>query len=328
MELLKGITVNKWNDFENGSAKVFYLQSNKLKTIKALIDEVNPDKIIVNGIYSIPFAWYPAWLYPKKTIMHIRGMLHPGALGQKALKKRLFLLLIGLTGITKKIQFWVSDEAEAQFTRKQFPASQKIWVVPNLPASFKTSEVLPKAPNKLMLCSIALISPMKNHLLVVKALTELQIEIGAQLTYHIYGPVKDQKYWMECLIEMNRIKERIEVKYMGEIEPTHIESTLEKYHAFILPSQSENFGHAIFEALQKGKPVIISKNTPWNNLNEKNAGYNVDLNTLSITEAIINLLSLDNVEYSAKCKSARKYAEKAIDIERIKTAHYEMLNTA
>ena len=46
---------------------------------------------------------------------------------------------------------------------------------------------------------------------------------------------------------------------------------------FFLPSFSENFGHAINEALSVGVPVLISDKTPWRNLQEKGMGWDLSL---------------------------------------------------
>jgi hypothetical protein len=44
-----------------------------------------------------------------------------------------------------------------------------------------------------------------------------------------------------------------------------------------LPTQGENFGHSIFESFMIGRPILISNKTPWLDLNEKNAGWDVDI---------------------------------------------------
>lgn len=48
-------------------------------------------------------------------------------------------------------------------------------------------------------------------------------------------------------------------------------------HAMILPTEGENFGHAIFEAFGAGVPVIISDQTQWRNLSAQKAGWDLPL---------------------------------------------------
>ena len=52
---------------------------------------------------------------------------------------------------------------------------------------------------------------------------------------------------------------------------------MRKSHCLFHPSKFESFGHVIFESLLNGLPVIISKNTPWQNLKEKKVGFDLSL---------------------------------------------------
>ena len=187
---------NEWVDFEQNKAKVMYLspENQSFFFIKKMLQQVQPDKIFVNGVYSLPFTWIPALLYPAKTIIHVRGMMHPGALNQKSLKKRLFLAGVKSLGIHLKVTFCVSDEKEAQFTKAVFGEKVKVQIAQNFPASFEALPALQKEVGEIKLVSIALISPMKNHALVLEALQQVK----SKVVWDIYGPIKDQKYWEQC----------------------------------------------------------------------------------------------------------------------------------
>ena len=123
---------------------------------------------------------------------------------------------------------------------------------------------------------------------------------------------------------IKKLPKNISVSYEGEVIPTEVYATLKKYHFFILPSESENFGHALYEAMIAGKPIITSQNTPWNNLEIHNAGYNVALTPQAITTAIEDSAALDNTNYTEKVRNIRFYAERAIDRETIKQQHINL----
>jgi glycosyltransferase involved in cell wall biosynthesis len=310
---------NAWQDFENGKAKVLYLSNEKAKPfyIKKTIRDLNPDKIIVNGIYSIPFSIVPTYFFPNKTIMHVRGMLHPGALSQKKQKKQMFLKAIKWLGIPSKIVFFASDVQEANYVKAVFGNNAKVKIAQNFPAHFEALPAVKKEVGYISLVSIALISPMKNHALVLKALSLVK----ATVKWHIYGPIKDSNYWENCLQLIKKLPKNISVSYEGEVIPTEVYITLKKHHFFILPSESENFGHALFEAMIAGKPIITSENTPWNNLETHNAGYNVALTPKAIAQAIEEIAALDDTNYTEKVRNIRSYAELVIDREAIKQQH-------
>ena len=318
------IETNKWIDFEQNKAKVMYLspENQSFFFIKKMLQQVQPDKIFVNGIYSIPFTWIPALLYPAKTIVHVRGMLHPGALNQKSTKKRLFLAGVKSSSLHLKVTFCVSDETEAQHTKTVFGEKVKVQIAQNFPASFEALPALHKEVGEVKLVSIALISPMKNHALVLEAIQHVK----STVVWDIYGPIKDPKYWESSKQLLPLLPSNCIVSYKGELNPTQVYSTLQNYHVFILPSESENFGHALYEAMIAGKPIMTSCNTPWNALAENQAGWNVQLNTNAIQEAIENAASLENDIYAIMVQKVRNYAQNAIDKEKIKKQHLILLN--
>ena len=62
---------------------------------------------------------------------------------------------------------------------------------------------------------------------------------------------------------------------------------------FISPSNFENFGMSIAEALSYQLPVIISRNTPWENIEKNNCGWLIDNNKNDIKMTLIKALGLD-----------------------------------
>ena len=56
---------------------------------------------------------------------------------------------------------------------------------------------------------------------------------------------------------------------------------------FLFPSGGENFSHVIYESLSVGTTVLISKNTPWKNLQKKGLGWDVDIRKINKFVSII-----------------------------------------
>ncbi|WP_430902485.1 glycosyltransferase [Paraflavitalea sp. sgz302552] len=67
------------------------------------------------------------------------------------------------------------------------------------------------------------------------------------------------------------------IKFLGPVPPHELDQLYKKHHIFALPTQGENFGHAIFDAFCNGKPVVISDQTPWTQLAEHHAGWEIPL---------------------------------------------------
>jgi glycosyltransferase involved in cell wall biosynthesis len=151
---------------------------------------------------------------------------------------------------------------------------------------------------------------MKNHHLVLEALQRCT----STIEYRIYGPIKDAEYWESCKQLINKLPDNVTVEYGGEISPSLVPEKLGEAHFFILPSKSENFGYAFIEALSLGRPVITSHFTPWNELQEAKAGFNININnTLELQNAIEECCKQQEEVYNEWCRSSRNYALSHID---------------
>ena len=53
-----------------------------------------------------------------------------------------------------------------------------------------------------------------------------------------------------------------------------------------LMSKSENFGNVIVEALSQGTPAMASKGSPWQQLDEKGAGWWIDAKAECVGETV------------------------------------------
>jgi glycosyltransferase involved in cell wall biosynthesis len=249
--------------------------------------------------------------------------LHPGALSQKSLKKKLYLNILKALVRWQKADFHATTAKEKMFSEKHFGKKPKIWVIPNVPQVLPSRPVLHKEKGQLIISTVALVSPMKNHLLVLQALAA----VNASVDYFIYGPIKQTDYWDTCKAVIQILPTNIKVHYKGGITPANVPNALERCHVYIQPSKSENFGHSLFEALSTGRPVITSAYTPWNHLQENKAGYNVSTNdTKSISNALQIFADMDENTLQQYSLAANEYALAAINIGGLKEQYLEMFS--
>lgn len=319
---LDGIETGKWVTY-NQRTEVWYAgEKNRTGSLVRALQTVDPDLLYIVGIYDWHFNIIPLFIgRGKPKIVSVRGMLQPGALSQKPLKKKLFLHAVKRLLVFRKLEFHASTNEEKAHVVSRFGKEVKVHVAANFPRMSKAQAVEEKKAGQLNLVSIALISPMKNILLVLQALKK----ITAGINYHIYGPVKDHPYWQQCRRQIRSLPPNIRVSCHGDIHPSQVEKALGVGHVFILPSKSENFGHAIYEAMSAGKPVITSCHTPWNGLNRAKAGANVSVEgEADLAGAICFFAAMQAGEFQLWSDGARAYAEAAIDWEKIKTQYCEM----
>lgn len=316
-----GVKADEWINYKRG-IKVYYADNVSSETLDRNFKMADPQVVFINGIYSMPFTFLPLKFRKKvRTIISARGMLHPGALSQKSLKKKIYLALLKMIGIHKTCEFHASTEEEKEYIKAVFGKKAIVHVANNFPRIFDRKPLPKKVLKHLELISIALISPMKNHLAVLQAL----IHATDHINYTIYGPVKEQRYWDDCLEAIKRLPPNVTVKYKGEIEPAEVEHALSSAHVCILPSKSENFGHSIYEALSAGRPVITSHATPWKELEKNSAGMNIDpMDPKALLEAINYFSEMDAEKLQAWSLSAKEYAKRAINTDQIREEYHKM----
>ena len=80
----------------------------------------------------------------------------------------------------------------------------------------------------------------------------------------------------------------------------------------------------LFESMIAGKPVITSYNTPWNNLQENNAGYNSLLTVEDLKVCIENACMLNQGEYNLKVNKVKLYAETAMNFKEIENQYFDL----
>ncbi len=319
---LKNISANEWNDF-NSQTKVYYgdKQFSLLKHIQ-LLKSVKANAVFLIGIYSFRFTILPIFFSRSANIiLSARGMLHPPALRQKAFKKKLYLVFFKPILKWKNVSFHATDETEKIHIQSIFGNHAKVWVAQNIP-NIRKSNVSYKSEGAINLLTVALIGPMKNHLQILKALKDCKHNVH----YDICGPIYFPEYWNECLKIIQQLPSNIKVVHHGPIPPNELDSFYANAHVFICPSQSENFGHALFEGLSAGKPLITSNNTPWNNLEKNYAGLNVEPIPSNIKAAIDFFAVMNESEYSNWSSSAKDYSDNAVDLVEIKKAYHQMFH--
>ena len=97
-------------------------------------------------------------------------------------------------------------------------------------------------------------------------------------------------------------------------------------HVYIQPSDSENYGHSMVEALSAGLPLITSENTPWLNLQEEFAGVNVVLDPTAISKAIDRFARMSQEEFDGMSAAAAAYIHKRVNLEEINQQYQRMFS--
>ena len=324
----ENIITDDWVFVETLGIHIYYAQRKKIsiKQIATQITFINADYIYLNHLFSPYFSVYPLWLklsgkMKNKVIVAPRGALYDSALSLKIYKKKPLLHIYKWLGLQQKIIFHATNIREQQAITQYFKGSTSI-IADNLPASNQPSFTGHfKESGKLKCIFIARIVPIKNLLYLLEILQSLQQEI--LLT--IIGPVEDELYWQACKNIIKSMPEHIVVNYVGPKQNEELPYLIQQHHLFILATTGENFGHSIFEALLNGRPILISDQTPWLNLQELNAGWDIPLDRPEkFAEKIVTMAMYDQIEFDKIAGGAWQFANNFINNSAAKQQYYKM----
>ena len=290
----ENILSDEW--FEQDGYSICYHSPGKMnfKKVKSVIKEINPDKIYLNSMFSNMIYPLMAAGRSGKIILAPRGMLRTSALAIKPIRKFLYLSLLRTMNIDQQVTFHSTGDEETKDIKRIFPNARRIIVAPNLPVTVaETLHESHKQTGELHIIFVGRIHPIKNLLFLLESLDELRGDIRLD----IVATKDDDDYWMFCEKQIARLKENIKTRIHLDIPHHQIKPLLEQSHLFVLPTEGENFGHAIFEALAVGCPIVVSNQTPWRDLKHKKAGVDLSLKKELFTEAIQVFVDMNDLQW-------------------------------
>jgi glycosyltransferase involved in cell wall biosynthesis len=272
---------HRWTRLSD-EADVLYLppESQTWRNIGRLCSATPHDVVYLNSAFSPRFSLLPLLLRrgarrSSPVIIAPRGEFARSALRHKRGKKRAFLTLARAMGLYRDVTWHAGSVREQDDIKAIMGEQAKICVAPHIPAP---AEPIPranvkKAPGELSVAFLSRISPIKN----LDAALRIVGRVRHRVTFDIYGPIEDARYWAACAELMTRLPPNVRATYRGPVEHAEVRQTLAPYDLFFLPSHGESFSYAIAEALSAGCPVLTSSQTPWRDLEEHGAGWALPL---------------------------------------------------
>ena len=307
IKVIDDSALNKW--VSRGNYDIIYLNNKSQNTASynKIIDDLNPEIIYLNSLFSYKFSILPILVSRKnkninKIILAPRGMLGQGALKIKRFKKVCFLKFMKFTGFYSNIYWHASTSYESTEIQKFFGSQSKISVAQNLSTideklKFKLGKL---EDGFLTILYLSRISKKKNLLFLIKSI--IHSENKNKIKLKIIGFCEDEFYFKSCIDLIN--KNHIDYEFFGSIPHEQLSKYYLNSDIFCLPTLHENFGHVILEALSHGLPIIISKNTPWRNLETKKVGFDLPLYHSSFTSKIDYFFTIDNSTFLNYSKNA------------------------
>lgn len=323
---LSGIS-SGWNQF-NDHTKVIYLSDSEhsINRYRDIIREIQPEVIYINGFY-LAQMYVPMIQAAQKASIPLliapRGTLNKNAMSLKSFKKYAYVAYMRMLIDKKKTYFQSTSEEETERIGQLLGAkSDHIINVENVPSMPKCSYGHPqKEKGSLKCCFFARICEKKNLLGAIRVLKEVK----GNVEFNIYGNKEEADYWEKCEREIAELPSNIHVEYRGAYDHSTVFELMAKNHVFLFPTLSENYGHVIVEAMLSGLPIIISDQTPWNDVNDCNVGHAIPLDKVDkYSNAIESYIQMNEQELEILRGRLSQYIQEKLNLGKIKKEYISM----
>jgi glycosyltransferase involved in cell wall biosynthesis len=251
----------------------------------------------------------------------LRGTLDDWSMSQKAIKKRLYMLLFARRLLERAAFVHCTAEEERRQSDPWYPRGKSI-VIPNL-VNLDEFQVLPA-------CEIArsrfAISPSDRTVLFLSRihqkkglhfLIDAMPEVAAQIpnVRLIVAGAGDSKY--VARMQRRASDAGIRADFVGHIAGELKLSLLRAADCFALPSSQENFGFALFEAALVGTPIVVSDLVDtWSELRDGARAFVVRQRPTDIATGITQVLQSELGTSEAR-QLSRDWAREFLSVDRI-----------
>ena len=261
----------------------------------------------------------------KRSIPYIispHGMLYPTALAINSWKKKILLILWYYKDIYSASCIHVTCQQEAEYCR-QFGYKGPIAVIPNPVVFPEGVEFKKKIDSQKKIGFLGRLHPIKKveNLLYGAAKA---IKQGCEpFTIEIMGKGSDD-YENYLRKEVDRLHLREVVNFVGFVSGKEKYDRLSQLRALMVPSEQENFGMIVPEALICGTPVYASLGTPWEELNSCHCGWWKDNSPERIANVIQDILAKSDEEILQMGSNGRKLIEEKYEQKKVASMMFEL----
>ena len=266
------------------------------------------DIIHSHGVWRMPQLYAPLVKKIKniKIVNSPKGSFSKEALNVSKYKKFLFSLFSSQNKMLSQCDAFHATAIKEKDEIRSLGYKQPIAIIPegiDIPIRRKINF----STEKTKFLYLGRIHPIKGLDLLIKTWARIESE-NKNCTLEICGYYEDSNYFqsLQDLIKKLGLKT---IFFTDKVSGLNKEEKYLDNDVFIIPSQSENFGLVIAEAMSYGLPVIVSEETPWPIVKKNNYGWVISLNEDDIYLAISEANTCDKTDLKDMGNLGRKYIE-------------------
>lgn len=160
------------------------------------------------------------------------------------------------------------------------------------------------------------IHPVKKIENILYGIAECPPEKRSKIRLVIMGK-GDEQYELFLRKEVERLELTKNVEFKGFINGREKFEQLSQLDALFVPSDFENFGMIVTEALACKTPVFASLGTPWEELNKRNCGWWMDRTPQNIANVMLQIIDMNAEDINAMGERGRKLVEEKFTAESV-----------
>lgn len=228
----------------------------------------------------------------KPYVVTLRGMLYPQALAHSAMVKKISLALYQ----RKDLQRAACIQATCIDEMKHYRALGFSNPVAILPNPIETEGIIGRPilqNDKLRIGYLGRVHPRKRIERLIYAFDALRDELQEAELLIIGADDKEYEAFLHKEVERLHLKN---VRFTGFLTGTEKDKAISSLSFLIVPSDFENFGNIVTEALVRGVPVIASKGMPWQELEEYHCGWWINNDQETINKTLLEAISTPQKE--------------------------------
>lgn len=299
---------------------------------KACRDEAGRADVIHDHGVWLQTNWASAWAArdaAKPLVRSPRGMLSPWALSRSSLRKRILWRLVERRLFVTAAVVHATSRLEEEEVRS-LGVARRLEVIANgidtdgeyaaarVAAARASAAQGPGAHRRILFLSR--VHPKKGLDLLCEAWVSLPSDSPAELLIAGDGAasaVADVEQWVAQ-------QPGPPARYLGPVTGEEKLRLLASAWALALPSQSENYGMVVAEALACGTPVLTTTATPWADVVERECGWHIKPRGPDLSLALQEVLALSAGAHQAMRVRARRLIEEGHSL-RVTGAKFEAL---
>lgn len=219
------------------------------------------DVVVIHGVYLpwVPFVLASARMHGKPVILMPHGAISKYEMRKARAKKKLFDWVMKAAGIAR-VRFAVGSASEVEDVLTIRPTAEVRLVgvgttIPSLPTR-TAPENEDSANRPLRLLSLSRIAPKKRIDLMINAVAVLTARnVDVSLTIAGDG---NEALIRQLKSQADDLGIRAKLEFVGHLDSSSKRDAFLASDIFLLPSEDENFGIGLAEALSHGLPSIVS----------------------------------------------------------------------